>query len=332
MKKWIVFWVCLSSIMLLRAQQESVNVMETIEIAPKTFDQLKVEPIRGTIYEIGDKDHALDPNKFYIDIEVENGFMFEDPKISFEGEVIVLDLRPRGDWCECLFPKDVNLQLISTPKEGAFEEEGKQFIKTVNPVHFVLEKNHGWFSRCFWILATIVALLLFAFYLQALLKKNRFRKSARIKYTFMEMKGSVVRETGLNNGPKLREKGFVPWLKRWLVPFVDETRTILWTVPPAGSMTYVAGKSRNKVYFTKESFVPNKMQMGKFDPQQNKEKLVEMDDVIKVLRERRYQGRLEFDSGNKNDEKYYRLVVTILMILSIVAALALIVLMIKSLL
>ena len=74
------------------------------------------------------------------------------------------------------------------------------------------------------------------------------------------------------------------------------------------------------------------MQMGKYNPLENQEKLVEMEDVIKVLREKRYQGCLRFDSGQKNDEKYYRLVVTILMILSIAGALALTILMIKSLL
>ena len=132
------------------------------------------------------------------------------------------------------------------------------------------------------------------------------------------MKGSVVRESALKNGPKLKEKGFGPWLKRWLVPFVDERRTILWTVPPAGSMTYVAAKSKNRVFFTKESFVPNKMQMGSYNPLEEREKLVEMDAAVKVFREKKYQGRLEFDSGYKNDEKYYRLIVIGLMVVSIV--------------
>lgn len=309
-----------------------VTEMDTIEIAPRTFHQLEIEPIRGTLHEMGDEDNTLDPKKFDIDVEVDNPYLFEEPKVTFDEDVIQIDLRPKGGWCECLFPKDVNIRLVSTPKEGAFNDENKQFTKTVHPIHFTLEKERPWFLRCLWVLLTIVGLILFSVYLRALLKKKRFKKSARIDYTFMELKGSRLRETDLQRGIKLREKTFLAWVKRWLVPYLDERRSYNWRVPAAGNITFVASKSKEWVYITKESFNPLRMKMGDYDPKENEAELVEMDDDIKVYQNKKYQGKLEYMGGNVNDEKYYKMAIWILWFVTIAAIATLVVLLIRSLL
>lgn len=315
-----------------KPKEMSVTERPTLELPSTTFETLKNDPIKGTLHEIGNESNTLDPSKFDIDVEVENPYLFEKPEVSFEGDVIVLDLHPKGGWCECLFPDDVNIKLISTPKEGAFADEGKQFSQTVHPIHFKLEKSRGWFSRCLWVLLTMAGLLLLMFYLLALLKKNRFKKSARIKNTYMEMKGSITRETPLQNGYRLRDrKSIKAWFDRWFVPFRDERRTLSWQTPPTGYITFVAARSKETVNFTKGSFKKDRMKMGQYDPTKDERAYVEMEDPIKIYHERKYEGRLEYDSGSKDDEKWYRLIVEVLFGLSVAAFVVLLILLIRSL-
>ena len=315
-----------------KPKEMSVTERPTLELPSTTFETLKNDPIKGTLHEIGNESNTLDPSKFDIDVEVENPYLFEKPEVSFEGDVIVLDLHPKGGWCECLFPDDVNIKLISTPKEGAFADEGKQFSQTVHPIHFKLEKSRGWFSRCLWVLLTMAGLLLLMFYLLALLKKNRFKKSARIKNTYMEMKGSITRETPLQNGYRLRDrKSIKAWFDRWFVPFRDERRTLSWQTPPTGYITFVAARSKETVNFTKGSFKKDRMKMGQYGPTKDERAYVEMEDPIKIYHERKYEGRLEYDSSSKDDENWYRLIVEVLFGLSVAAFVVLLILLIRSL-
>ena len=122
--------------------QKEMNVVErpAIEFPATTFTTLKTNPIRAIMIEEG-TDNTLDPDKFDFTVEVENGFLYDRPSIHFDHDTIVLDLHPKGEWCECLFPDTVKVKLISTPKEGAFEDEDKQFDQTVHPIKFKLEKD-----------------------------------------------------------------------------------------------------------------------------------------------------------------------------------------------
>lgn len=81
------------------------------------------EHIKFLLY--SEKDfNILDPNKFDIDVEIDNRFLFQEPKVSIEGDTIDISLQPRGDWCECLMPNELNMKIISNTKEVAFEDEG----------------------------------------------------------------------------------------------------------------------------------------------------------------------------------------------------------------
>ena len=74
------------------------------------------------------------------------------------------------------------------------------------------------------------------------------------------------------------------------------------------------------------------MRMGDYDPKENEAELVEMADDIKVYQNGKYQGHLEYNGGGKNDEKYYRIIITVLMALSIAAILVLTFLMLRGIL
>ena len=317
--------------------QKEMNVVErpAIEFPATTFTTLKTNPIRAIMIEEG-TDNTLDPDKFDFTVEVENGFLYDRPSIHFDHDTIVLDLHPKGEWCECLFPDTVKVKLISTPKEGAFEGEDKQFNQTVHPIKFKLEKDRPWFSRCLWVLLTIAGLGLFCFYLWGLLKKNRFKKSGRIKERHLELHGSQWVMTDWKQGRRLREKGFAAWVNRWFVPFRDERNTLSWTTAPpyAGSITFVAAELKNKVYMTRESFNAQKMKMASFNQNnqnnpKDKRKLLRVD-PISIYKDGSCCGELKYDSGKRDDEKYYRIVLGVLMAASIVAICALAFLMIKA--
>jgi len=157
------------------AQKEmTVEERPAIEFPATTFTTLKAEPIRVIMIEEGTY-NTLDPDKFDFTVEVENGFLYDRPSISFDHDTIELDIHPKGEWCECLFPDTVKVKIISTPKAGAFEDEGKMFNQTVHPIKFKLEKDRPWFSRCLWVLLTITGLGLLLFCLGWLLKKKLFK-------------------------------------------------------------------------------------------------------------------------------------------------------------
>ena len=300
-----------------------------------TFRALKRDKIEVFMTDSKTRE-VLNPDLFDISFDVENSFLYEDLKWHIKNDtVIVIELHPKGEWCECLFPKGVNIKMTSTPKPEVLLEYGKKYQQSVFPIHLTVIKDRPWFFRCFWVLILLLLLLLFIVYLRALLKKNRFKKSARIKFTYMEMRGSLLKETELQSGKRLRQKGFVPWINRWLVPFRDEYNSTHWQTPPADEITFVAARSKETVNLTKDSFNPHKMRMGDYDPndtEQEKKKTLEMEDAIKIYDGKKYQGRLEYYSGGANDEKYYRIAIRVLIFVSIVAEAILIYMMIKSLL
>ena len=246
-----------------KAKKEMTVTEKTpLDLPSMTFQQLKDNSIRGRLIDESSK-QTLDPERFHISIEVENEFLYEKPTIRFDGDTIVLDLHPKGKWCECLFPDSVKIKVVSTPKDGAFNDEGKQYSQTDHPMRFKLEKDRSWFSRCLWVLVTLAALLAFTFYLRALLKKNRFHKNARLKNSYV-VDGSP-KETQKNGRP-MREDGFGPWFNRWFNPFVDEKNTIKFTRPKTPTMTFTASESKNKILLSEACFDTKKMTIPGYTP------------------------------------------------------------------
>ena len=249
------------------------------------------------------------------EVESSSAWYSEKPTLSLDGNHIRLIHKPNSKWCECAYPDllqyTVTLRSSSGIPMGEYLYEGFTIPITV-PVD-----KRGWVIRCKDYLIVGGSLLLFIIYLVALLKKKRFKKSARIIPTYMELKGGVFRENKNDKGRSLRKKTFGAWFRRWLDPFTDEKRFMEWQTPPAGYITFVADKSKDKVNITRASYNSAKMRMATFDPDNNS-KIIEMDD-IQVYSGKKYEGKLFFEPGGINDENGYRLFVIMLILASIVA-------------
>ena len=260
-------------------------------------------------------------------VESEDAYLLDPIEAIVNTDTIILGIKARNDWCDCFVPSQLDVEVI------VVYENNDDLTKVVVPMTIPVVREKPWLSRCLWVLLTIGGLLLLIIYLRALLRKRRFKKSARIKNTYMELKGGAYRESALQDGMRLREKGFIPWLKRWLVPFPDESRTQNWQTPEAGSITFVAGRSKETVDVKRKSFNVDKLRMDTFDPNNDddkKKKLLDMG-TIRVFDKTQFKGRLEYDSGSSDDEKFYRLFLVVLMIMSVVAISVLAFLMIKAL-
>ena len=272
----------------------------------------------------------MDPDRFDITTESDHDYLFDKIEAIVSRDTVYIKFHPRNDWCDCFVPKQIKVNVILVPKTDEGDGTGRVVIPTVVPV----TKENPWIVSCLWVLILLTVLLILILYLWALLKKNRFKKSARIVNTYMEMKGSLVRETEPQSGIRLRQKGIIPWINRWLVPLRDERRTIIWQTPAAGSITFVAAKSKEIVDITRESFNPRIMRMADYDPNnpdQTRERLLKMDDNIRVYQNNRYQGRLEYVSGGTNDEKLYRLIISIFIGFSLVIIFILLLLIVLAL-
>ena len=308
-----------------------VDMKPTADLGTITFEALKHDDIRISIHDTKSL-QALDPTLFDISFEVENDFLYEKPKFHIENEtLIVLELHPYGEWCECLFPEGLNVKMISTPKDEAFQEYDKNYRKTVFPMHMEVVKSRPWLSRCLWVLITLGAMLLFMAYLRALLKKNRFHKHARLKNSYyVEDNPKEVQK----NGKPLRRPGFGPWLNRWLNPFGDERMSTSFTRPKTGSMTFIASESKNRILMTEASFDANRMTVPNYTPKPKDKKNKEGEPIsitagtsieIKKMQggETTRLGHLKYVVEGKDDEGGYRAFVGLLFALTLLAFLAL---------
>lgn len=308
-----------------------------MDFGPMTFEALKRDPLRFYIHKIGEKD-ALDPQKFDISVKVENGFLYEDPQISFDNDTIQLDIRPLGKWCECLFPKEINFTIISTPKQGAFEKEGVSYSRVETPGRVPILKENPWAVRCFWVLVTLATLLLFILYLRGLLKKNRFHKNARLRNSYVvDDNPKEVQK----NGRRMRKPGFNAWFDRWLNPFGDEKNSINFTRPKTPVMSFTASESKNKVLLSEASYNPDKMTIPLYNPRlggndkKTKEPIgISAGTAIEIKKtqggESTRLGHVLYVVEGKDDVGGYRLFIGLLMALSIVSFMALVIMLIRG--
>ena len=315
-----------------------VDRKETVDFGTMTFDQLKNSPITGYMQDSQSLE-TLDPSKFDLSVEIENGFLYQKPSLSISGNTIMIDVRPKGDWCECLFPEDLNLIVVSNPKPGAFEATNKNYVRTEHPVHLRIEKNRPWIARCFWVIMTLTALLVLMAYLRGLLKKNRFHRGARLRNLyFVEDNPKEVEK----NGKPLRKPGFGPWVDRWLNPFGDERNTTSFVRPKTRSMTFVASPSKNRILLTESSFDPKAMTVPNYTPKPKDKKEKEGEPIgisagtsieIKKMQggESTRLGHLKYVVEGKDDEGGYRLFIGLLMAAAAIAFILLLWWMIRGL-
>ena len=272
----------------------------------------------------------LDPNKFDLSVTLENGFLFEKPKVTVRGDTIIIYIDTKGDFCECLLPKDLKVKIVAVPKDGAVFENGKTYSRAVHPFYATLERSK-WFVRCQWILYLIGCLFLFILYLRLMLRKNRFKKNAMINpFAWSKTK----EEYNPMGGYRLRKKGFAAWLSRWFLPF-DEKRSIFMNAPLA-NFTFIATESRSRIKFSKSDFNQDTMIVTGYDPTHanKKDTYIKLSDngVIELQKEDgNKDGKLQFVAGKKNDEGGYKFLLLLLMLAAIASIGLLMFLMIKAL-
>lgn len=193
------------------------------------------------------------------DVHIRTDFPYIE-SISARGSLDKLEVtaRLRGEWCECFVPDSLHLTLRLTPKESR-----PDLSPIEAPVSLALEVHAGWLDRCLWVILTLAALLLFMLYLWALLKKNRFHRSARLLNAYFE--DDNHRETE-RRGKLLRRTGFGPWLDRWLNPFGDETSTISFHRPKTKALTFTASRSKNRILLKASCFDARTMIVPNYTP------------------------------------------------------------------
>ena len=333
MKKHLVLLMIL--VMTLRCfavREEEPQIIEkpVADWGTMSFEALKTQPIGGTM--VDEQSLAtLDPNNFDLTVEVENDFLYDRPRVHIEGNHILLDIHPRGEWCECFFPKNLNIRICATQKEGAYQAEGKHYLKTVYPVHITVVKTRAWMPRCLWVLFAIVGLLLLFVYLRAMSRKRRFKKNAVITPVYYDRYGSEVDDGA---GQRLRKEGFGAWFARWFIP-VDEKKTLSFESPEVNSITFKASESSEIVEIAKGNIDPETMEVDGYDPDND----MHPDQPIKLANNSMInvfsygkvrQGYLRFSSNNERDGGGYKVFLTVLMFASLAAILFMIYLMIKS--
>lgn len=318
------------------------DVMETREqpvtnMGSITFEQLKKEELSFTITDSLTQE-ALNPNLFDISCEIEDDFMYEDPQIRVEdGEVHIL-LSPKGDWCECLFPAGLDVKLISTPKQEAFQEYGKNYYQTIYPFHLEVIKERPWLLRCFCVIVSLISLIILICYLRALLKKNRFHKGARVKNLYYQEDAPKEIE---KNGHPLRANGFMAWFNRWLNPFGDEKNTISFVRPKTRAITFYASASKMRILLPINCYDPKTMVVPNYIPQREHNKKKDDNSIgissgtsieIKNTQagETTRLGHIKFIVQGKDDEGGYRLFLSIVLVVAVLAFVALSFLLVKS--
>lgn len=252
-------------------------------------------------------------------MHVSHSWMLGDAGLSVYGLSITITQKAQSGLCECAFPDTLRYEVTLRSTNGILHN-GKLYEGVVIPITVPVDKR-GWWDRCWIYVVIALSLIAFVFYLIGLMKKNRFNKSACIYEQHVELKGSIRRMTNWKPSKRLREKGFFAWFMRWLVPFRDEQHKLSWTTTPphAGSITFVAGNSKNTVLITRNSLNP-KMRMIGYNPnnQGKTDNLIEMN-TISIYENGNCTGGLKYESGEKNDEKkshyiYFFLLITALLI------------------
>ena len=306
-----------------------VTEMPVTDFGTVTFERLKHDYIETQIHDESSWE-TLDPNQFDLTVEVENDFLYEKPTIRVEGDKLIIDIHPKGEWCECIFPKDLNFKVVSMQKEGEYSEEGKIYGKTIHPVHLTVEKQRAWLPRCLWVLATIGGALLLSLYCWIMMRKRRFKKNALMAPYYVNRDDDLVEQ----NGQMLRKKGIGPWFCRWFLP-MDEKRRVNMDRPRC-SMTFVAADARNVVNIPRSCYDSESMTITGYNPRTDGKKspYIKLGSNGKIVFNKpngEMDGQLVFKAGSRNDEGLYKTILGALIIVALLTAAVLLILMLRSL-
>lgn len=230
-----------------------------------------------------------------------------------------------SEWCECAFPDTLTYLVTLRSTHGVLCGD-RVYEGFVVPVAVPMD-HRAWAIRCKLYLVALFVLLLLEIYFLALLKKNRFHKTARLKNSYAT---EDSRREVEKNGHLLRRPGLGSWFNRWLNPFGPERSSIRFTRPRTGSMTFLASDSKNRVLLTAASFDPKTMSVPNYVPRPATDKKGKNDPIsisvgtsIAIKKTQAAAtttlGHLKLVSEGKDDEGGFRGFIAVLMILGFVA-------------
>lgn len=230
-----------------------------------------------------------------------------------------------SEWCECAFPDTLTYLVTLRSTHGVLCGD-RVYEGFVVPVAVPMD-HRAWAVRCKLYLVALFVLLLLEIYFFALLKKNRFHKTARLKNSYAT---EDSRREVEKNGHLLRRPGLGSWFSRWLNPFGPERSSIRFTRPRTGSMTFLASDSKNRVLLTAASFDPKTMSVPNYVPRPATDKKGKNDPIsisvgtsIAIKKTQAAAtttlGHLKLVSEGKDDEGGFRGFIAVLMILGFLA-------------
>lgn len=285
---------------------------------PVTFDDLiKGHGFGGTV---NDSLFQLlaDLGDFDIQRLEQGDDLFDQPThVSFSDHQLRFTHQPKSSWCECNYPDTLRFQVTLLSTEGIVV--GDQSYEGFHLPVAVPVDHRPWWSRCRNHLIIAMGLLLFILYLWAMLRKRRFGKSARIVPSYYNYDDELVEQSGY----RLRKRGVLPWLKRWLSPR-DERVVLYWSRPDTGAMRFLAGESNKVIHIARSSLHPETMHIAGYQNRKGKDNSPYLRwgangkiDVVKPNGEP--DGRLAFSPGEKDDIRGYRVLLVLLMLAALAA-------------
>ena len=303
------------------------DTLPTAMLGDVSISQLKQgTEIRGKVDD--PSGYYVDPGLFDVYAESDYDVLFDSIDASLEGDTFALSFYPRFEWGDCFMPDRLSVNVVMVPKS----EEGGFSKRLLIPVEIPVSKEGSWLSRCQWTLWAVAFLTLFILYLIALLRKKRFKKNAMVVPSYYDFLGNKVDQ----GGTMLRKKGFVSFVARWLFPR-DERNTLDFSAPDA-RIDCVATGSADVIDIPADSVNPETMQIGNNhfrsvrDGRINRVHLNDNQRIRITTDDGTDLGYLTFIAGTKNDGGAYRVLITLLVVVSIISIITLVVLMIRGLL
>lgn len=263
-----------------RDKSPIVKPMENI--GTLTLDQInRKEKIILTLVDEETKE-PLNPRIFDIDVDNNYTHLFKDVNVTFnEDEKVVLTIEPRGFWCDCFIPDELILNFNAKPKhEKMFN--GKYYRELKIPLKLEIEKKQSLFSRCKWLIFSIIGALFLMWYFIKLSKKNRFRKGAKVIFKSPSVQTlRSINKKYINSDYILRKKGFVAWFGRWFNPFTSESRAIAFHKAGNANFKFIASPYFTNIEFPKSNFKADKMSYSNYD-EDSRDKLVKFDENSEI--------------------------------------------------
>ena len=284
-------------------------------------------------------DLAINPDDYDIIAETDLDFLFDEVSAEIKDGSMIVHLRSKSRFCDCFFPESIPVNVILTPKSNAAAPDG-QLKRIVIPLIVPILEREPWLSRCLWVVVTLLILLLFLTYLRALLKKNRFHKYARIKNSYVVE--DQLKETE-RNGKPLRKPGFLAWMNRWFNPFTAEKNTLSFSRPKTGAITFVATESKHRVGISRSSYSPKTMTIPNYSAAMDRtatgkqRKLIDFSSgtAIEIKKTDGHGttrlGHLHFIVQRKDDERGFRILILLVMLLTMAIIVLLTILLLRGL-